>query len=283
MVHLLGNRPDAIKQPGDKPDHIADHLRALPPPPVAASARYLVPSVLNQGGLGSCTTNAAMLAIRASHIKQFLSDYLAMGMSYLDALAKAVATVELGSRLFPYYFARAYSHETAQDAGTELRLVFMALNKFGFPAERLWPYSDDASPTGPFQRMPGSLAIQAAYDQKSPTIYQRIVALSDADLLDQIRRAINAGYLVNFGTDVTVAFTREETDPAKPLAPPSSSASIAGGHALTIAEYDGDDFGIPNSWGPDFGIEGWFRMSGAYLTWSQSRDFWIVKSSPRYS
>ncbi len=33
MVYSLGNRPDAIKQEGDKPDHVAEHLRALPANP----------------------------------------------------------------------------------------------------------------------------------------------------------------------------------------------------------------------------------------------------------
>jgi len=254
----LGWKPDAPKAAHEKPDLDAHlMLRAAPPPPPAANIRHLVVDVLNQGGLGSCVSNAILQAVRCSHVKQ------------------GVQNAKIGSRLFGYYLSRAYHHDTANDSGTYLRLFFQALAKFGFCAEDIYPYDD-----GPekFKQMPSMAAFRAAFDQANPTTYRRISA-TGADRLDAIKRAIAAGYGVCFGTDVDNAFCSNQL--VEPLLPPVSN--IAGGHAMMVGGYDDDIFDICNSWGTGWGHSGWCRFSADYLTSDISRDFWICEYAPRYS
>lgn len=258
----LGYRPDPRKQVAE--DWSATELLGARAVPGAASARHLV-KILDQGGLGSCTCNAAMQAARASHLKQ-----------------GAPESTPFGSRLFAYFFARATHHDTGVDSGTYLRAVFEVMNKFGFPPESVWPYSDESFPGAQFTKQPGMTALRAAYDQSKPTQYRRIYE-SGYDRVDVIKRAIAAQHLVCFGTDVSEHFCSDFSANEGKLIDPPTGMKIAGGHAMCVGEYDEHGAGIVNSWGESFGDRGWARFSWDYLAWDQTRDLWIVESAPRFS
>jgi C1A family cysteine protease len=254
----LGYRPDPPKARHEKPDLVAEPmLRAAPPPPSSASIRHFVVDVLDQGGIGSCVSQSILQAVRCSHRRQ------------------GVENPVLGSRLFGYYLSRAYHHQTGEDSGTFLRLFFQALTKFGFCPETLWPYSDDSER---FKRMPPSAAFRAAFDQANPTTYRRITG-EGATRLDQIKRAIAAGYPVCFGTNVDNDFCNNRL--VEPLQPPR--ANIAGGHALLVVGYENDFFEVVNSWSSSWGDEGYCRFSLDYMSDPSTRDLWIVEHSPKYS
>ena len=258
----LGYLPDPQKQVAE--DWSATELLGAGSIAREASARHLVTDIFDQGALGSCTANAAMQAVHASHLKQ-----------------GAPAETPYGSRLFAYYFARATHHETANDSGTWLRAVFECLNKFGFCPESLWPY-EDGNP-GRFQRVPNMAAVRAAFDQHAPTQYRRIYE-TGYERVEVIKRAIMAQHLVCFGTQVTQAFCDDRgANNGNPIDPPANGAPLAGGHAMCVGEYTEKDAGIVNSWGRGFGQDGWFRMSWDYIVWNRTADLWIVESAPRFS
>lgn len=261
MIRKLGYRPDAH----DPRDQNAEERLGAAVPPASATLRPWVYEVLDQGALGSCVANAIMQAVRVSHIRQE------------QAGGAPNPAPPLGSRLFAYYLSRAIHHQTGEDAGTFLRTCFAALNKFGFPPESVWSYDD-----GPdkFKRMPATAAMHAAFDQRSPTVYQRISSTGSARVTD-IKRAIAAGYPVCFGTDVSTAFASNQVTGL--IGPPNPTDEIAGGHALLAVGYDSDAFEVVNSWGEGWGNKGWCRLSPEYLMWSGTRDLWIVESAPLYS
>lgn len=233
-------------------------LRAAPPPPRRASNRQLILSVLDQGNLGSCVANAVAQALRAAMVRE------------------GAINPPLASRLWLYYLARAYDHDTANDDGTRIRNAFAAAVKYGLPPESAWPYIADPTPGAPFSRMPPQEAFREGFDQRAPTTYMRINTIGD-DRIDEIRRALAAGFCVVFGTQVSQEFCDGNT---KLIAPPTRSV---GGHALTLAEYDQDDedeFKGPNSWGKWGDKDGWFSVSPAYLKWGATDDLWIVERTP---
>lgn len=253
------------KQSGPKEgDRDAGHLVKAAPIPVSASCRSQILSILDQGQLGSCVANATAQACRASMVRQ-------------GALRPA-----LGSRLWLYYLARAFDHDTANDDGTFGRNAFMALTQWGLPQEDLWPYSDDSSSGAPFTRMPNVDAFRAAFDQSvvSNPRYFRIFETGSARV-DAAKAAIAAGHCVVFGTSVSHQFC--EQDPGGTIIPPPVALSLAGGHELTIAEYDEGSFGIVNSWGSSWGQGGWCRFAPDYIAWDASDDFWIVDAAPIFS
>jgi C1A family cysteine protease len=261
----LGWKKDPPKAPGQTPDRLARGRLGLAPPPPSASCRHLILDILDQGQLSSCVANAGMQALRASQVRQ------------------GAVNPPLGSRLWAYYFARAYDHDTENDDGTFLRNFFQAVVKFGFPPESAWPYSDDSGPAGRFREKPPFSLLREAADQSammSTPRYERINTEGTERILD-VKRAIAAGHVVCFGTEVSLRFTSDDLGRG-PILPPIGE-QIAGGHALAIAGYDRDGFDVVNSWSESWGDRGWCRFSDAYISWNASDDFWLVDTAPEFS
>lgn len=262
VVHgrKLSHVPDKL----DARDHLAaPRLRAAPPPPRAASCRDLVRAILDQFKAGSCTANTVA--------------YNVMAAMLLALPADAPAPPFL-SRRFAYWVARAYDHATGLDDGAQIRNVIAGILEYGFCPEEAWPYSDDF-----FQitKTPSWGAFRAAIDRRMGGSYERIDS-TGAARVDDVKRAIAARHLVSFGTAVSDDFCSNNFDPNRPLAPPREG-NIAGLHALTLAEYDGDDtFRGPNSWGPGWGAGGWWTMSPEYLTDLRTTDLWVIRLAPKF-
>lgn len=274
----LGYRPD----PFDHRDHDALKVIRTAVPP-SSVPRSKLTKTLNQGGLGSCTCNAAGQAVRAAEI-QLLIDKGA-------TLEAAQKTSEFFSRLFAYYLARAVTHDTGEDAGTYIRLVFQVLNHFGFPPESAWDYSDDSDPqTGKFAKMPSSEAFRRAFDQRlaaengGTTVvkYSRIPGVG-YERVDNVKRAHGDGRLVVFGTLVSNQFcTDMSANGLKPIDPPTDG-NYAGGHAMVTGGHDEKGADVLNSWSEEFGDGGWCKFSWDYIAWDQTTDLWIVERAPLIS
>ena len=207
------------------------------------------------------------------------------------SIARAQVALEFWSRLFPYYLARAYDHTTKEDAGTNIRTIFRAVNKFGFCAESAWPYDDNTDPKNgptPFSQMPPANAFRLAYDQRlsadnlqaNVIDYARITETGDARI-NAIKLASSQRHLIVFGTTVSEEFCGDmSANNGKPIAPPGPGATIAGGHAMSIGGYDADGAHIINSWSEAFGQRGWCKFAWEYMAWSQTTDLWIVRRAP---
>lgn len=255
MPPKLGWRRDPPKAAGQAQDHSAAELLGTAPPPANGNSLELIVDILDQSA-SDCVANAIQQALRGEQLKQ--------GASKPD----------LGSRRFGYWVSRAYHHDQGRDEGTFLRTYFQALNRFGFCRESIYPYDS------PLNDMPTSSAFRAALDQASPTVYKRITTVGRARI-DDIKRAVAAGYLVCFGTLVSSAFCSNKL--GKVPLPPPTGEEIAGGHALVVGAYAGDDFTIVNSWGDAWGNGGMCRFDAAYLEWPETNDLWLVAQAPGYS
>jgi C1A family cysteine protease len=222
----------------------------------------LITSILQQGGLGSCTANAVAQGLRAAMVR--------LGLSKPD----------LASRLFLYYFARAMIDSTQVDSGAHIRNLFDVIRKLGFCPEPAWPYSDDLTT---FKILPNAGAARLAFDQIGSLGYFRINS-TGAERVADVRAAIAAEYTVVFGTQVSNKFA-EYTAGSAPLGPPGAGETILGGHALLVGGYDlvTDDFDIVNSWGLEFGVNGWCKFKSSYLADDRSADFWIIETAPNFS
>lgn len=275
VPRALGWKRSPDKAADDAPDWTLDRLKVATTPPPEHDASRLVLSILDQGQLGSCVANAGFQCVRGSHVKQLLE--LGWDISKIKAFPPA-----LGSRLFGYWLARSFWHETSVDAGTHIRTFYEMINRFGFPPESIWSYTDEDRdrPNAKFKQQPSTAAFMAAFDQRAPTTYVRIT--EGAGKVDEIKRALASDYLVEFGTLVTERFCRSDFDADKPVPRPKPSDPVAGGHALTGAGYNSGGVLVPNSWGPDWGRRGWCTLSWEYVEWEEFTDIWAVKHSPRF-
>lgn len=276
-----------VKDPIDNRDQ--DALKALrfTTPPPRESNRHLV-KIVNQGQLGSCTVNGTGQAVRAAEIVERITGTAEATVAAIS-LAEAQASTPFMSRLFAYYLARAYEGAQLEDAGTYIRLIFQVLNKYGFPPESAWPYSDDLGVGAPFARMPSAEAFREAYDQRASVAnananlieYSRVMGSGDTRITT-IKTALASQHLVVFGTPVTEDFCNG-IGVDKPIERPGSTQKLAGGHAMCLVGYDGDVFDVANSWSESFGDGGFVKFARSYIEWSQTNDLWIVKRAPLLS
>jgi len=218
----------------------------------------LVPHVrglLYQDGSQGCTGFSAAQAFRTR------SSYLGRGAI-------------LPSALLLWYMGRKTHGEENRNSGTYLRAVLKEAHALGLVPELKWP-SDDAA--FDFMKDPARdpRVLRCAYDARGFGYY-RCAGLAMYRKAE-FKRALASGCPVIFGTDVSFDFTRlKNHDPI----PPPIDKDIAGGHAMCAVAYDERGIIGPQTWGPDWGNDGWFHLSWEYVMWGQTRDCWAI-SDPK--
>jgi C1A family cysteine protease len=207
--------------------------------------------VENQGKLGSCTANALVGALEFLEIKS------------------GAAPINL-SRLFVYYNERAIEGTVNQDAGANIRDGVKSLAKQGVCPEKQWPYNPTA-----FKRKPPTTCYTVAKKHQI-TSYHRITST------DEMRTCLSEGYPFVFGFTVYTAFETPAVGKSGALDMPAKGEKVLGGHAVMCVGYDDTEqrFLIRNSWGADWGKQGYFTMPYAYLgDRNLSDDFWTIRAT----
>ena len=237
----------------DLPDH-RDHVYSVPGHiaarlPSSVDRRDLCPGVYDQGQLGSCTGNAIAAAIECAR----------------KGAGKPTVTP---SRLFIYYNERVIEHTVNTDAGAMIRDGIKTVVAKGVCAETTWPYQVNR-----FTVRPSSAAYtEAAADRASA--YQRI-----GQNLSVMRGALAAGNPFVFGFTVYDSFESPKVAQTGVVNMPKSQESVLGGHAVLAVGYDdaSSRFLVRNSWGPNWGMGGYFTLPYEYVTDAGlASDFWTI-------
>jgi C1A family cysteine protease len=219
--------------------------------PASADLRPNCPKVVyDQGQLGSCTANAIAGALEFDQIKQSLKEFTP-------------------SRLFIYYNERVIEHTVGTDSGAQIRDGIKSVGKIGAPPETDWPYDitkfADKPPDPAFQDAPLGKAVQ----------YQRV-----PQVLNQMKGCLASGYPFVLGFTVYESFESDQVATTGVVPMPGPKEQVLGGHAVLAVGYDdaSQRFIVRNSWGPGWGMAGYFTMPYAYVTDANlSDDFWTVR------
>jgi C1A family cysteine protease len=238
----------------DLPDQRDKLFAALAAPPQklpsAVDLRPGCSGVENQGQLGSCTANA-----------------LAGHLEFLERKAGRPA-IDL-SRLFIYYNERALEGAVTQDSGAQLRDGIKTLAKQGVCPEKEWPYVISR-----FTVKPTAACYRDGLGHQI-TSYHRIATLAEMKL------CLAQGYPFVFGFTVYESFESPAVAKTGTLNLPAPKERSLGGHAVMAAGYNDatQRFLIRNSWGADWGQQGYFTMPYAYLeNRNLSDDFWTIRA-----
>jgi len=211
----------------------------------------LCPPVYDQGQLGSCTANAIG------------------GAFEFELLKRDKAKDFMPSRLFIYYNEREIEHTVNSDSGALIRDGIKTVNKQGVCPENMWPYNPGQLTSKPS----GSCYTDALNHQV--TSYQRI-----ARNLNQMKGCLADGYPFVFGFTVYESFESVAVAKSGKLNMPKKGETTVGGHAVMCVGYNdiGKRFIIRNSWGPNWGLSGYFTMPYDYLLEENlSDDFWTIR------
>ncbi|GAA4862004.1 C1 family peptidase [Saccharopolyspora rosea] len=234
-------------------------VTSLPP---SVDLRTGFPAPYDQGQIGSCTANAIAGAYQFDLEKEHAQDFMP-------------------SRLFIYYNERALEGHVPFDSGAQIRDGIKSVAKQGVCTEQEWPYdATPAQPDGMFP--PGAKEAQ----QPPPGCYKDALQhrasayLRVAQDLDQLRGCLAVGYPFVFGFTVYESFESPEVARTGVAPMPTAGENVLGGHAVVAVGYDDAQqrFTCRNSWGADWGQQGYFTMPYAYLTENAlSSDFWTVR------
>jgi C1A family cysteine protease len=246
----------------DKPD-FRDHHYSLTGPfgakvPTTNRTTFVMPPVVDQGNLGSCTGNGIAGLLMFNFLNHHVQN-------------KTRSKVDYFSRLFIYYGERVIEGSVKEDAGAEIRDGIKVVDKLGAPPEHIWPYT-----ISKFANKPTKTAFIAALKFKAVN-YERINNTNP----DLLYSAIAAGKPVVYGFTVYDSFESDRVARTGIVPMPKSTERVLGGHCVWMIDYD-EVNGVPgywsvNSWGIDWGFKGLFFMPEAYVTNNNlADDFWTI-------
>jgi C1A family cysteine protease len=247
---------------------VSDILAASKPLKAATASPSLSPKtdlrawcspIEDQGNLGSCTAHAGTALLEYYERRAY--------NKYLD-----------GSRLFLYKVSRNLLGWQG-DQGAYLRTTMKAMTMIGIPPEQYLPY-DIAS----FDAEPSSFIYSLAENYKT-TLYFRLdpAGTSPDALLQAIKQYLTANLPAMFGFTVYSSFPGIGSGKAD-IPFPQPGDSVRGGHAVLVVGYDdshkiGNDSGallIRNSWGINWGDNGYGWMPYTYVLRGLAVDFWSL-------
>jgi C1A family cysteine protease len=239
----------------DHPDH-RDHSYAAPSAALAAlppsvDLRSTCPPVYQQGHLGSCTANAIAAAIQFDRMKQRL------------------APVFTPSRLFIYYNAREMHGTVDSDSGSMIRDAMKSVARIGACPERVWRYD-----IGAFRVRPPTTCYRIATWHKA-VCYQRL----EQDL-SHMKACLASGYPFVFGFTVYESFEGPQVAATGCVGMPGRDEAVVGSHAVLAVGYDEERewFIVQNSYGPRWGMKGYFTLPYAYMTHEDLvGDIWVIR------
>jgi C1A family cysteine protease len=176
------------------------------------------------------------------------------------------------SRQFLYYNCREIDGTVNQDSGSTITTGIHALNSIGICAETLWPYTMDdmyVKPT-PNCYAEAKKELLTGYSQL-PTGEAVIV---------ELQKSLSAGYPVAFGMQLFSYMESSHMARTGVLHMPDTyTEQYLGGHALLIVGIDmnKEQVIIRNSWGKDWGQDGYFTAPFEYISTQQlASDFWSI-------
>jgi len=199
----------------------------------------------DQGNLGSCTANA-----------------LCYSFIYDDPTYSP-------SRLFLYYNERLLDKSVNEDAGSTLTQGIVALEKYGVCSEYTWPYIINK-----FKIKPPTNAYSEGLQ------HQVLSSLRVEQTIQSMKGCLISGFPFVVGIQIYSSF--ESATVAKtgyvPM-PNIKKEQLLGGHAVICMGYN-DTKGVwimKNSWGPNWGDQGYFYLPYNYLLSSTlSGDMWQI-------
>jgi C1A family cysteine protease len=237
----------------DLPDHrdfryaaAPQVLQILSP---SVDLRPACPAVYDQGDLGSCTANAIAGAIEFDLLNQQQPSFTP-------------------SRLFIYYNERVIEKNVRCDTGAQIRDGMKSVVSQGACPENMWPYVIDE-----WSDQPPDSCYQTAQQHRAIQ-YQSL--MQD---LNQMKACLASGRPFIFGFTVYDSF--RSVGQTGHATVPGPGEGILGGHAVLAVGYDDSQqwFIVRNSWGANWGLQGYFTMPYAYLLQSSlSADFWMIQT-----
>jgi len=258
----LQRRYNWVRDTPDKRDvKFKYKVMRLPP---SVDLRPLCPPVVDQGNLGSCTANALAGALGFLELQEQKAGDTG------DAEEFGTPGFTAFSRLFIYWNERVIEGDPTEDNGAQLRDGITSLATTGACSETFWPYNVAFAFKQP---------IPATFTQAANHKISSYQSLNGSDPV-ALKSCLASGYPFVFGFQVFESFESESVANNGIVPMPSPAEECQGGHAVMCVGYNDatQTFTVRNSWGADWGDEGYFHLPYSYMTNADlSNDFWTLR------
>lgn len=251
MTHLIGGYLPSAGNLNVQPFQISNTLLALGSTNTAE--QYIIPDatpILDQQNINACVAFSTTEAFS-------ILKYLETGI------------VEEYSELFLYWNSRNVINATNQNTGCFIHDALHSLTTLGICSASLWAFDPSK-----IYNQPPIFSYKQGNDNRIATFYQ-ITSNNEQRLID-IELAIRANHPVIYGTRVGVEFESYRGE-NKVFDYP---ANQIGGHAMVLVGLRTNSLGqkeflTKNSWGKNWGQNGYAWLSSTYLTWSDTGDIFV--------
>jgi C1A family cysteine protease len=156
-----------------------------------------------------------------------------------------------------------------EDSGAMIRDGIKSVNQLGVCHDVIWPYNISV-----FTKRPSDAAYHDAL------LHQALVYARINQELNQLKAVLADGFCFVFGFAVYESFESEIVAKTGYVEMPKRGEAMLGGHAVLCVGYDDFEsrFICRNSWGSDWGDNGYFTMPFQYLLNDNlSADHWVIK------
>jgi C1A family cysteine protease len=226
--------------------------------PSSVDLRHLCPPVYDQGQEGSCTANAGCA-------------YRSMLLNKADLMF---------SRQFLYHMERVIEGTVSEDAGATIREICNALHKYGVCEENFMPY------------VPANLFADPSKDAMDNAVKYKVGKFARLTSINEIKQYLALKQSpVLMGMEVYASMESYTVAKTGILPLPKAGEENMGGHAVLIVGYvdakpattkkksaSKGYFIVRNSWGADWGQEGYFMMPYEYIEKGFAFDFWTMEN-----
>jgi len=240
--------------------------------------RFSPPKRNNQLNTSSCVANAVNRALENKRIQKFYNEKITLGITEKGALEYAHKKHVPLSRLALYYLSREMMNppETNKDDGSIISIAAEILQRFGIAREikdpskiidrSFWPFDMSRLYTPP-----SWMSMRDAYLHKISS-WSRISSTGQ-DRVDDVIFNLSAGNIVVFGTTVDDQWMNYNDSIIG-----KTGDTISGRHATILCGWDPEGFfWDENSWGNNWGIDGFCKVSPEVVASNDSSDFIVIQ------
>jgi hypothetical protein len=193
----------------------------------------------------------------------------------LEIMFRQHATPVEISQMFIYYNARRRYSEALgipiSDSGSSIFLAAGELTKRGACTETLWPYGNVNTEPSAEAYADGLTRLIGRYERCGTQTFNLNTGEGvSRDMIKDVKVAINCGMPVVFGVGLTSAFYGITGPMSTHIAQYNPTIHVneytpgyIGGHCMAVVGYDdaGGYFIVENSWGPEWGDNGYLGLS----------------------